>query len=157
MDRNTAPPSLLHMKVLTTALLFVFALAFVSTDSAEAGRRRGGWNNKGWVKLGERKVNGRADRDSIAVGRREGKFSKLTIVVEDDDLELLDLKVRFSNGQEFDPRVKHYFRENDKTRVIDLPGDARVIQRIDLAYRNVGRGRAVVQVWGFKTSGGGRR
>jgi hypothetical protein len=143
------------MKVLTTALLFVFALAFVSTDSAEAGRRRGGWNNKGWVKLGERKVNGRADRDSIAVGRRDGKFSKLTIAVEDDDLELLGLKVHFANGQDFDPQVKHYFRENDKTRVIDLPGDARVIQRIDLTYRNVGRGgRAVVQVWGFKTGGG---
>jgi hypothetical protein len=143
------------MKVLTTALLFVFALAFVSTDSAEAGRRRGGWNNKGWVKLGERKVNGRADRDSIAVGRRDGKFSKLTIAVEDDDLELLGMKVHFANGQDFDPQVKHYFRENDKTRVIDLPGDARVIQRIDLTYRNVGRGgRAVVQVWGFKTGGG---
>jgi hypothetical protein len=145
------------MKVLTTALLFVFALAFVSTGDAEAQRRRGGWNNKGWVKLGERTVNGRADRDTIQVGRYEGRFSKLTLAVEDDDLELLDLEVTFAGGQKFNPRVRHYFRENSKTRVIDLPGDARVIQRIDLKYKNVGRGRAVVEVWGFKTGGGGRR
>jgi hypothetical protein len=145
------------MKVLTTAIMFVFALAFVSTGSAEAQRHRGGWDNKGWVKLGERKITGRTERGSIAVGRKAGKFSKLTIVVEDADLELLDFKVKFTNGPDFDPRMKHHFRENEKTRVIDLPGDERVIQRIDLAFRSVGRGHPVVQVWGYKTASGGRR
>jgi len=140
------------MKVQYLLLLFV-SLVF-TTSVAEARP----WNSKGWVKLGERDVEGRVDRDRIHVGRHEGRFSKLTLVVERDDLELLDMEVVFSNGQKFRPRgVKHYFRENSRTRVIDLPGDSRVIQSIELKYRNVGRrGRARVEVWGWKTDDRGR-
>jgi hypothetical protein len=143
--------------LLTTALLFVFAFALVHTDDAEAQRRRGGWNNKGWVKLGERTVDGRTDRDTIHVGRYEGRFSKLTIAVEDNDLEMLDFTVTFTNGERFRPRLRHYFREGSSTRVIDLPGHTRTIQRIDMTYRNVRRGRAVVEVWGFQDQRGRRR
>jgi hypothetical protein len=103
--------------------------------------------------LGERVVNGRGrlDRDRISVGRYEGRYSKLTLVVHDSDLEMVDFVVTFANGQQWAPRVNHYFRENQRTRVIDLPGDTRVIQHIDLSYRNLpGGGRATVQVWGFK-------
>ena len=53
----------------------------------------GGWDSKGWVKLGERTVNGKIDHDRIDVGRYEGKFTKLTMVVEKSDLELLDFEV----------------------------------------------------------------
>ena len=48
-----------------------------------------------------------------------------------------------------------FFREGQRTRVIDLPGDDRVIARIELAYRNLpGGGRARVEIWGRDT---GRR
>ena len=145
------------MKALTIALVCILGLVVTGHD-ADAQRRRGGWNNAGWVKLGERTVDGRVDRDTISVGRHEGRFSKLTMVVEDNDLELLEFTVTFTNGQTFRPRVGHYFRENTKTRVIDLPGDDRAIRKIDLRYRNLGRGaRAQVEIWGFKTTGGGRR
>ena len=144
------------MRVITAALVCVLGLVFVTGD-AEAQRRRGRWNNTGWVKLGERQVNGRVDRDTITVGRYEGRFSKLTMVVEDNDLELLDFVVTFAGGQQWSPRLQFYFREGTSTRVIDLPGDDRVIQRIDLRYRNVGGGRgATVEIWGLKTDGGGR-
>lgn len=133
-------------------LLSLAFLAFTFT-SAHAD-----WDRKGWTKLGERTVNGRVDRDSIAVGRHEGKFTKLTIVVEKSDLELLSFVVTFANGQKFSPSVRHHFKEGSRTRVIDLPGDERVIQKIDITYKNTpGGGNASVEVWGFKTEGGGRR
>ncbi|MEO8700145.1 MAG: hypothetical protein ABI867_08880, partial [Kofleriaceae bacterium] len=129
-------------------MVFTF---FVGAGVAHADR----WDNRGWVKLGEQQVNGRIDRDRINVGRYEGRFSKLTIVVEDSDLELLDFDVTFGDNTRWNPRVNHYFRENTRTRVIDLPGDTRTIKYIDLKYRNIrGGGRASVQVWGFKTDGG---
>jgi hypothetical protein len=112
------------------------------------------WDNRGWTMLGERTVNGRVDRDRIPVGRYEGRFSKLTIVVLDSDLELLSFQVNFPRGNAYAPRVNHYFRENQRTRVIDLPGDDRSIRDIDITYRNLpGGGSARVQVWGFKTTG----
>jgi hypothetical protein len=133
------------MKLLTflTALLMI---GWVGTARADR------WDSKGWTKLGEREVNGRADHDRIDVGRYEGKFSKLTLYVEKSDLELLDLEITFGNGQKFHPTVRHVFKEGSRTRVVDLPGDDRMIKAINLRYKNLpGGGRAKVEVWGWKT------
>ena len=108
------------------------------------------WDNNGWVMLGERVVQGgrKSDRDKITVGRDEGKFRKLTVVVLDSDLEMIDFQVKFGRGAPFHPEVNQFFRENTRTRVIDLPGDDRVIKWIEFRYRNLpGGGRARVQVW----------
>jgi hypothetical protein len=119
----------------------------VGTGVARAER----WDSKGWVKLGEREVNGRVDHDRIDVGRYDGKFTKLTLYVENSDLELLDFEITFGNKERFHPQVQHVFREGSRTRVIDLPGDERVIKSIDLKYKNLpGGGRARVEVWGWK-------
>lgn len=112
------------------------------------------WDSTGWTKLGEREVNGRVDNDRIEVGRYEGKFSKLTIVVRDSDLEMIDFAVKFARGPEWRPNVTQYFRENQRTRVIDFPGDERTIKYIDFKYRNLpGGGRAKVEVWGYRSDG----
>ena len=58
------------------------------------------WDSRGWVQLGDRTVNGRYDHDRIEVGRYEGRFSKLTMVVENSDLELIDFKITFGDRTE---------------------------------------------------------
>jgi hypothetical protein len=128
--------------LLSVAILATFALRTADAD----------WDRTGWIKLGERTVNGKIDRDSIVVGRSEGKFTKLTLAVDGSDLELLSFVVTFANGQKFSPAVKHHFKEGARTRVIDLPGDERIIQRIDFTYKNVrdGKGNAHLEVWAFK-------
>jgi hypothetical protein len=108
------------------------------------------WDNKGWTMLGERAVQGgrKGDRDKISVSRAEGKFRKLMIVVVDSDLEMLDIDVKFARGANFHPEVNQFFKENTRTKAIDLPGDDRVIRSIEFRYRNLpGGGRAKVQVW----------
>jgi len=111
------------------------------------------WDSTGWTMLGERIVNGRTDRDRIKVGKYQGRFSKLTVVVLDSDLEMINFQVNFGRGRAYNPPIQQYFRENSRTRVIDLPGDDRTIGSIDIRYRNLpGGGRARVQVWGFKTT-----
>lgn len=113
------------------------------------------WDATGWTKLGTQTVNGGRDRDTINVGAYRGRFDQLTMAVSDSDLDLEDLTVVFGNGERWSANVKHVFREGGRTRVIDLPGDDRVIARIELAYRNLaGGGRATVEVWGRDT---GRR
>jgi len=132
---------------LTTLVTVMFAFAILGGGSARAQA----WDNKGWVKLGEREVNGRVDRDKIEVGRYEGKFTKLTLVVEKSDLELLDFEITFGNGEKFHPETHHFFKEGARTRVIDLPGDERTIKSISLKYKNLpGGGRAKVEVWAWK-------
>ena len=79
------------------------------------------WESKGWTQLGTREVDGRVDHDRIEVSKYEGKFSKMTVVVRDSDLELIDLSVKFARGPEWHPATSHYFKENQRTHVIDFP------------------------------------
>jgi hypothetical protein len=107
------------------------------------------FDSRGWTLLGSQMVSGRRDRDVIRVGPHRGRLDQLTLVVHDSDLELLDLRVVFRNGTSWSPQLRHFFREGSRSRVIDLPGNDRVIKRIELVYANLhGRGRARVEVHG---------
>jgi hypothetical protein len=103
----------------------------------------------GWEHLGQRQVSFRAERDVISAAG-EGRFHKIMIVVDDADLEIFNVRLVFGNGDTFSPKTRFYFREGSRTRVIDLPGDARVIRRIEFHYKSVrggGDGRAEVHVY----------
>src|SRR5262249_35776893 len=108
---------------------------------------RPAWDPRGWERLGEASVDGRADRDFIHVGREEGRFTTLMLVVEGGDVEIYDVNVIFGNGERFSPPTRYYFREGSRTGAIDLPGDARSIRGIELRYGSRARG-ARVEVWG---------
>ncbi len=108
-----------------------------------------------WELLGEQKVDRRVDRDTIRVGRKEGRFSKIALEVKDNDVEIKDLKVFFHRGPPQDVQVRQRIPEGGRTRPIDLQGDDRVIDRIELVYRTRGRGeRATVAVYGLQAAGG---
>jgi hypothetical protein len=101
-----------------------------------------------WDKLGERMVDGKSDRDGIAVGRAEGKFSVIQLKVEQSSLEMFDVVVSFADGTSFSPNTRVTFGQGSTSRVIDLPGEKRVIKRVDFKYGNIpGGGRAQVELW----------
>ena len=101
-----------------------------------------------WVMLGERTVDGVRDRDVITVGAREGKYRRIMLVVENSALELHDLVVTFGNGTHFEPNTRHVFGPQTRSRVIDLPGDARFIRSVEFRYGNLpGGGRAKMELW----------
>ena len=136
------------MKIVAAVVTLVVALVTSNTARAED------WDSRGWVKLGERSVTGRYDHDKISVGKYEGRFTKLTMHVEKSEIELLDFEITFTNGERFHPALRHFFREGSRARVIDLPGDARVIKDINLRYKNLpGGGSASVAVWGWRADG----
>jgi hypothetical protein len=104
----------------------------------------------GWEKLGERVVRFTADHDVILAGR-QGRFTRLMIVVREGALEMFDVKVTFGNGQDWSPATRLMFAEDSRSRIIDVPGADRVIRRVDFYYRSQGvasGGRAVVELWG---------
>src|SRR5688572_5015297 len=102
----------------------------------------------GWDKLGERWVHGKADRDVIHVGRRDGRFTRLLLVVEHSALVLDDIVITFGDGSTWSPRTRLVFDEQTRSRVIDLPGEARFIRKITVRYGNLsGGGRAQIELW----------
>jgi len=120
-------------------------------DSANAQRRPPSNRPGTWELLGSQKVNFGADRDVIRVGRREGQFRAIKLRVQDNDIEVLDLKVVYANGAPDDIRVRQNIRKNGETRTIDLKGGTRAIREIQLTYKSRPslRGRATVQVYGL--------
>jgi hypothetical protein len=90
-----------------------------------------------WEHLGARPVDFRADHDAVLAGR-QGRFRAVRLDVEGGSLEMFNVKITFANGETFSPATRLIFNRGTMSRVIDLPGDARTIRRIDFFYRSVG-------------------
>jgi hypothetical protein len=100
-----------------------------------------------WVKLGERWVDGTHDRDVITVGAREGRYRQIMFAVEHSALEMYDVTVTFGDGERFSPPTRHVFGAETRSRVIDLPGAARVIRSVEFRYGNLpGGGKARLEL-----------
>ncbi|MCE9581848.1 MAG: hypothetical protein K8T20_04955 [Planctomycetes bacterium] len=123
----------------------------------QAGGGGGGNDAKEkWEKLGTRIVDFVADKDTIEVGANEGRFDKIRIDVEDGNLDMWNIRVVFGDGQDFSPETKVEFRQGSMSRTIDLPGDTRVIRKIEFWYKSeFKKGRATVHVFGRQAAGGG--
>jgi len=114
---------------------------------AQAQRRDGRW-----VELGCKEVSFLGvDRDTLRVGRREGRFKAIRLEARGNDVEMIDLKVIYANGEPDDIQVRSLIRQGTRTRALDLRGRERAIRQIDMVYakRLNFRGRATVCVEGL--------
>lgn len=106
-----------------------------------------------WDELGCKQVSlfGK-DRDVLQVGRREGRFKAIRLHVRGADVEMLDLRVIYANGQPDDIPVRHFIRQGERTRPLDLKGWERAIDRVEMVYRTVPnfKGMATVCVEGMR-------
>jgi hypothetical protein len=106
----------------------------------------------GWVLLGERTVNDRAETDEILVGPGRGTFDALRLEVRRVPIRFYDMKVHYGNGSVQDVDLRDVISAGGHSRVIDLRGDERAIRRVTFRYeaRSPGRRRAVIRLWGRK-------
>ncbi len=108
-----------------------------------------------WEDLGERVVDFGAERDTIPVTAREGRFRRIRLEVTDNGVEVLDLDVRFVDGSKQDVAVREHIAAGGRTRAIDLEGAARAIQHVGITYRTRGarQGKARVKLQGLQAEG----
>ena len=130
-----------------------FAVLCTGLVTAEAQAQRWERDREGWVELGCKQVSFLgADRDTIRVGRREGRFKAIRLAARGNDVEMLDLQVIYANGVPDDIPVRSLIRQGTRTRPLDLRGRDRSIRRIDMVYqkRLNFRGFATVCVEGLQ-------
>ena len=102
-----------------------------------------------WERLGSRKVNFVGDKDTIAVTAAEGRFDTINLEVDKGDLEMYDVVVTFGDGSKFSPETRFNFDQGTNSRTIDLPGNARIIKKVEFHYRSkVRKGHAQLSLWG---------
>jgi hypothetical protein len=112
-----------------------------------------GGGGRDWEELGCKGVNlFGVDRDSIRVGRREGRFKAIRVHVRGADVNMLDLRVIYTNGAPDDIPVRAVIRQGDRTRPLDLRGRERSIDRVEMVYRTIPnfKGLATVCIEGLQ-------
>jgi hypothetical protein len=135
----------MRLTFLGAAIVTLTCSAILVPDASAQRRDRD--RDRDWVQLGCQQVSFRGrDRDTIQVGRREGRFRAIRLAARGNDIEILDLKVVYANGNPDDLDVRRVIRSGNRTGRLDLRGRDRAIQRIDMVYRQRPdfRGRATV-------------
>jgi hypothetical protein len=106
-----------------------------------------------WEELGCQRVSlFGVDRDVIRVGRREGRFKSIRLHVRGADINILDLRVVYGNGEPDHIPVRSVIRQGERTRPLDLRGWERVIDRVEMTYLTIPnfKGQATVCVEGLQ-------
>jgi hypothetical protein len=125
--------------------LALFIVILTIAASADAARDR-------WVLLGRKTVSFGAERDVVRVTGWRGDFKRIQLYVRETGVHIADLNVVFANGRTVDIPIRSFIPEGGRSRVIDLPGRSREIQRITMVYatRIGAREKALVEVWGLR-------
>ena len=114
------------LKKQTLRLLTLF-LETASLAPAYAQRGR-------MINLGAAHVDGATDHDSIKVGRSGGTFRAIQLRVSGGAVNFDRVIVRYGNGTFQEIQVRSRIPDGGQTRIIDLPGDRRILQSVDLWY-----------------------
>lgn len=104
-----------------------------------------------WVNLGSKTVSLLADHDTIAVGAGAGLYTDVRLHVTGNTVFIHSMKITFSSGATHNVDLRFAFLPGSSSRVINLPGPARRIRKVDLVYSKlIGGGTAVVTLQGRK-------
>jgi hypothetical protein len=86
------------------------------------------------VLLGSGRVNQGLDHDTIQAGSQQGTFRAIQLRVSGGAVNFLRIIVQYGNGTRSEIQVRSNIPAGGTTRIIDLPGDRRVIKRVDFWY-----------------------
>lgn len=128
----------MKIKLFLAALTALFAMSFSTLET------------KPWELLGSRKINYGIDRDEILVTRADGVFSAIQLRIKRSPINMHKLAIHYGNGEVDEIDLRESFRAGSMSRVIDLPGNKRVIRKVVMWYdtKNISNRKGVVEVWG---------
>ena len=104
-----------------------------------------------WEKLGTKMVNMRADHDVLLVTHHEGLYTKVRFGVRKAPIMLHNIRIVFGNGDDKEVVFNKRIDAGKFSRVVDLPGNKRIIKKIKLNYKTIPavNGRAIFVAWGM--------
>ncbi|MCB0646516.1 MAG: hypothetical protein KDC49_07615 [Saprospiraceae bacterium] len=104
-----------------------------------------------WVIIGQKEANFGTDLDILRVNGND-IFKAVKLKVVDSGLNMKDFNIVFENGERMNVPIQKNFSQGEESRVIDLPGKRRRIDRFEFIYDTKGvlRGKANVIVFGRK-------
>jgi hypothetical protein len=102
-----------------------------------------------WVRLGSERFTGR-DRETTFAGVRGRGLTAIGLRPTDDDARCSMVRVTFANGRSRELGVDWGDRlTEDRMYRVDLPGDERNVERIDMVCRAIGDRDVTIQIFGL--------
>lgn len=117
------------------ATMQVYGLRYDGT----AGGGNPGWPGEpglGWQALGTHTVSPFVDHDTVRVGAIEGRFRAIRLDVHGGNIDLYSVRVTFRNGEEQELPFGRIIYAGGSTGALDLSGNRRTIEKIDLVYKS---------------------
>ena len=140
----------MNFKTFGTAIGTVSAALVTTLAAAGPASAQGRWEL-----LGERTVGFFVDRDTVS-GRGQGRFSVIRICVGNNAVQFREVEVIYRNGERQQLPVNAFVRPGQCTPNLELRGEARGIDQVNLVYNSVPnfRGQALVRVYGLHATMG---
>ena len=117
-------------------------MTLMVSPAAFAQKKRAVETAAKWEYLGEANVDGRVDHDTIKVGSSTGLYRAIQLKVQAGPIEFFKVIVHYGNGQSEPLEIREKIPAGGKTRVIDLPGERRVIQGVEFYYAKANKASA---------------
>lgn len=104
----------------------------------------------GWEKLGDRNVDFTLDKDVIFVTGIQGQFTALKLKSKAGAIKITKIVVHFGNGTEQVLDTPNEVANGKESKVFDLVGDDRTINRVEFWYDTKGYAgkKAEIELWG---------
>jgi hypothetical protein len=112
-------------KTLRSTIGILLVLALSASLYAQEGR---------WDYLGDAHVDGAQDHDNIHVGKHDGRFRAIQLRVSGGAIYFERVIVHFGDGTQEELVIRDKIPSGGATRAIDLPGDRRVIESVEMWY-----------------------
>lgn len=106
----------------------------------------------GWQKIGDAKVDFKADKDKFVIIGAD-KFKSLQLKVKDAPVHIEEMLVEFEGNVTENISLKSEFKTGEKSRVIDLKNKDAEIKNVSFVYHTVPGStekRAKIELWGLK-------
>ncbi|PPD29939.1 MAG: hypothetical protein CTY19_16635 [Methylomonas sp.] len=104
----------------------------------------------GWEQLGRERVSARLERDQIRAASK-GFVKQIVIEVVGAAVYFESVAVHLGDGEVVDLPIRSIIKAGERTRVIDLPGNARLIRKVVFVHKKLkDAGKAEVILWGRK-------
>lgn len=128
-------------------LIFTIVIAFAVQSMAQPG--------DDWIKLGEKMVAFKADKDKITLTGKEKDVAKIKITCVQGAVKIKKIHVKMSDGEtkDFNPAAG-VLNKGMSTMAFDLPGKENKLTSLELEYDSMGtivtNKRAKVEIYGRK-------
>ena len=131
---------------LTKILLGLMAVSLFSFTTLKTNNSTPG----AWRYLGDKNVGFGVDNDVLHFGNWSDDVRQIKLKVTDGPLKMYSMIIHFDNGATQDVSMRFKFAQGSESRVIDLDGGLRHLNKITFRYETKGfaRGRSRVAVWG---------